>query len=102
MKSVEDIWHWTKNTVAYGIRSDRWYNDAPPHGLAGFFNDKTSRIIGYANLRQLRVRNETCSINNKMKSHQIGHCTESFSDKLQETSSFNYGWSSVAPFNSSF
>jgi polycystin 1L2 len=40
--------------------------------------------------------------NNKMKSHQIGHCTKSFSDKLQETSSFNYGWSSVAPFNSSF
>ena len=34
-----------------------WYNGDQPYGLAGFVNDFSSRMVGYATLRQLRVQN---------------------------------------------
>ncbi len=34
----------------------KWYNDDRPINLAGFINDKNSRMVGYATLRQLRVK----------------------------------------------
>jgi polycystin 1L2 len=54
--SVANFWKWAKQTYAFGLRAETWYNGYPPWYLAGFFNDKTSRIIGYATLRQIRVK----------------------------------------------
>jgi len=39
------------------LRAGKWYNKDRPIGLAGFINDKKSRMIGYATLRQSRVKN---------------------------------------------
>ena len=39
------------------MRANTWYNKNQPYGLAGFLNDFSSRMIGYASLRQLRVKN---------------------------------------------
>jgi len=39
------------------LRANTWYNKNQPYGLAGFLNDFSSRMIGYASLRQLRVKN---------------------------------------------
>lgn len=38
-----------------GIRAGTYYNGDPPVFLRGFINDKVSRIIGHATMRQLRV-----------------------------------------------
>jgi hypothetical protein len=43
--------------LAVGLRANNWYNNGQPYGLAGFINDFSSRMVGYATLRQLRVRN---------------------------------------------
>ena len=43
--------------MAVGLRANLWYNNGQPYGLAGFINDFSSRIIGYATFRQLRVKN---------------------------------------------
>ena len=40
-----------------GLRANEWYNGEQPYGLAGFIGDFTSRMVGYATLRQLRVKN---------------------------------------------
>jgi hypothetical protein len=57
IQKIEDFWSWTIDKLATGLRANTWYNDKPPYGLAGFINDFSSRMIGYATLRQLRVKN---------------------------------------------
>ena len=47
--------------MAVGLRANKWYNDGQPYGLAGYINDFSSRMVGYATLRQIRVRNSKCS-----------------------------------------
>jgi hypothetical protein len=54
---VDDFWTWSKSKLAVGLRANEWYNQEQPYGLAGFLNDFSSRMVGYANLRQLRVKN---------------------------------------------
>jgi ABC-type multidrug transport system fused ATPase/permease subunit len=56
VKTVGDFWLWARRTFAPGLRADRWYNDKPQWGLTGYFNDFSSRIIGYGMLRQIRIK----------------------------------------------
>jgi hypothetical protein len=65
---VNSFWDWTKDTLAKGLRATEWYNGEPPLGLAGYINDFSSRMIGYATMRQLRVKN---SNKNKTISFEI-------------------------------
>ena len=55
--SVDDFWKWSISKLAVGLRANNWYNDGQPYGLAGFINDFSSRVVGYATFRQLRVKN---------------------------------------------
>ena len=48
---------WSIEKLAKGLRANIWYNGSQPYGLAGFLNDFSSRMVGYATLRQLRVQN---------------------------------------------
>ncbi len=57
MMRVEEFWDWTRNVLASGLRASVWYDGSQPYNLAGFLNDKASRIIGWALLRQVRVQN---------------------------------------------
>ena len=57
MQTSDDFWLWAINKLATGLRANAWYNDVQPYGLAGFINDFSSRMIGFAVLRQLRVKN---------------------------------------------
>ena len=53
---VEDFWDWTRDVLAPGLRAGKWYNGMQPYGLAGYINDTTSRMVGYALLRQVRMK----------------------------------------------
>ncbi len=57
MQTTDDFWLWAINKLASGLRANTWYNDAQPYGLPGYINDFSSRMIGFAVLRQLRVKN---------------------------------------------
>jgi hypothetical protein len=48
---------WSIGKLANGLRANTWYNGSQPYGMAGFLNDFSSRMVGYATLRQLRVKN---------------------------------------------
>ena len=52
-----DFWSWTTDRLSLGLRANSWYNNLQPYGLAGYLNDFSSRMVGYATLRQLRVQN---------------------------------------------
>jgi hypothetical protein len=54
---VEEFWDWSHNVLAPGLRASEWYNGEQPYNLAGYLNDKTSRIIGWGLMRQVRVQN---------------------------------------------
>jgi polycystin 1L2 len=94
-----DFWLWAKRTFAPGLRADRWYNNAPQWGLTGFFNDYTSRIIGYGMLRQVRVKGDTCNVASKMSVLEFPFCNADFTNSIEETKNFGYGWSN---YNESF
>jgi hypothetical protein len=57
IQNFEDFWSWTQTKLSVGLRANIWYNDGQPYGLAGYINDFSSRMVGYATLRQLRVKN---------------------------------------------
>ncbi len=54
---INDFWLWAIGKLSNGLRANTWYNSQQPYGMAGFLNDFSSRIVGYATLRQLRVKN---------------------------------------------
>ena len=54
---MDDFWHWSINKLSIGLRANEWYNGKQPYGLAGYIDDFSSRMVGYASLRQLRVKN---------------------------------------------
>lgn len=56
IKNKDDFWVWAKSGMVDGIRAGVWYNDGQPLFLRGYINDKQSRIMGYATMRQLRVQ----------------------------------------------
>jgi hypothetical protein len=56
IKNKDDFWVWAKSGLVDGIRAGVWYNNGQPIFLRGYINDKQSRIMGYATMRQLRVR----------------------------------------------
>ena len=57
IKNVDDFWSWSTNTLANGLRANNWYNGRQPYEMAGYLNDYSSRMMGYAILRQIRINN---------------------------------------------
>jgi len=53
---MDDYFNWMNNTATPSLRADNWYNYKRPVGLRVFLDDHVSRIIGYATLRQLRIK----------------------------------------------
>ena len=53
---MDDFWYWLNDTAVPSLRCDNWYNDKRPIGLRGFLGDTVSRLMGFATLRQLRVK----------------------------------------------
>ena len=54
---MDDFWSWATDKLSPGLRANIWYNNLQPYGLAGYLNDFSSRMVGFATLRQLRVKN---------------------------------------------
>jgi polycystin 1L2 len=61
MTIVHDYWIWLNDTFVDRIRASNWYNDDRPRHLSGFMQDRSSRLIGWPTMRQVRVRSEPCS-----------------------------------------
>jgi hypothetical protein len=60
INDVNQFWNWAKNKLAVNLRAGPWYNGDQPYGLAGFMSDYSSRLVGFAVMRQVRVENGNC------------------------------------------
>ncbi|RWS31890.1 polycystic kidney disease protein 1-like protein 2-like protein [Leptotrombidium deliense] len=60
VRTTDDLWQWINATLIPELRIGRWYNGYQAYGLRGFLNDKVNRMMGYAVLRQVRIKENTC------------------------------------------
>jgi polycystin 1L2 len=84
--TIDQYWNWLENSFISNIRAQQWYNDDPPRNLSGFINDKSNRLIGWAMMRQLRVKIDSCQT--KLSSN----CEPDYSLFNEEKDSFEPGW----------
>jgi len=84
--TIDDYWNWLENSFVENILAQKWYNNDPPRNLSGFVNDKTNRILGWAMMRQLRIKTELC------QTQIISICEPDYSFVNEEKSSFEPGW----------
>ncbi|CAF0990631.1 unnamed protein product [Adineta steineri] len=87
INTIDDYWYWLENSFVSNIRAQQWYNGNIPQYLNGFLNDKSSRLIGWATMRQLRVKSELC-----LDQRVISICEDSYSFANEETQLFQPGW----------
>jgi hypothetical protein len=59
--SVNDYWNWLEESFVQNIYVGDWYNGQPAVNLNGFLDDKANRLIGWATIRQLRVKKGSSS-----------------------------------------
>ena len=98
IQKVDDIWKWIIDDFAPKIRISKWYNDRTVAKMGGFFDDFSSRIIGYAVLRSHRVKNDSCKLASRFN-NITNFCISSYSLFNEEKNNYGYAWSE---FNNSF
>ncbi|CAF0785734.1 unnamed protein product [Adineta steineri] len=91
INTIDEYWYWLENSFVGNIRAQQWYNGDIPQYLNGFLNDKSSRLIGWATMRQLRVKSELCP-----DQRVISICEDSYSFANEETQLFQPEWSTNA------
>lgn len=61
--TVEELWTWLKGPVINGAYQTEWYNGEPFSPLEQGLVLYSSRLVGGVQLRQMRVRGDTCKLN---------------------------------------
>ncbi|KAK7471881.1 hypothetical protein BaRGS_00035465 [Batillaria attramentaria] len=91
IRNVEDFWAWAKSGLVNGLRAGPYYNNFPPFMLRGFVNDKVSKIVGYATMRQLRTGQDQCVMDRRVMA-TIRECNAGYEIKKQEEGEFDISW----------
>ncbi|CAF4085458.1 unnamed protein product, partial [Adineta steineri] len=91
INTIDEYWCWLENSFVSNIRAQQWYNGDIPQYLNGYINDKSSRLIGWATMRQLRIKSELCP-----DQRVISICEDSYSFVNEETELFQPGWTTNA------
>lgn len=94
IQKIDDFWIWINNDFFRSIRADKWYNKDQPIGLAGYLNDKNSRIVGYPLMRQLRVKSNSCSLQERLVK-LINYCAGEYSPHLEDKENYSFNWKEV-------
>jgi len=89
--TVSQYWSWLNNIFAENLRAQRWYNQELPHDLSGFIADRTNRLIGWAVMRQLRIRSQSCKIKYSVD-YLFSSCQNEYSFSAEDKRSFKPNW----------
>ncbi|GFN94987.1 polycystic kidney disease 1 2-like protein, partial [Plakobranchus ocellatus] len=91
IQTTEDFWGWAKTGLLNGLIAGQYYNAYPPLRLRTYINDKVSRMLGYATLRQLRVHPGQCKVHSFFEDI-IRECNVLYSEDGEERRSFGLSW----------
>ncbi|CAF3950096.1 unnamed protein product, partial [Rotaria magnacalcarata] len=92
--SVGQYWDWLSTAFVPHIRASNWYNGDLPTNLSGYIDDKTNRILGWATMRQLRVKSDSCKIVSSFE-NIFQSCKAAYNYFTEDKRSFNPGWTSI-------
>ncbi|XP_064099124.1 location of vulva defective 1-like [Macrobrachium nipponense] len=67
VSNSDELWSYLQTGLLSNLRLEEYYNGQPPYGLKGFFNDQCNRIMGYATIKQIRTKLNTCRVPEAMK-----------------------------------
>ncbi|XP_075240143.1 polycystin-2-like [Convolutriloba macropyga] len=85
-------WKYLIDEFVPNLYSLEWYNGQRPLGLFQYFGDKVNLVIGYAVIRQLRVRKNLC-MPYKVGRHNISrHCIPPFSAEFEDRGRYGPNW----------
>ncbi len=87
ISTVNDYWKWLEESFILNLRAQQWYNGDTPRNLSGFINDKSNRLIGWATMRQLRVKSDLCH-SQKIRST----CIYDYSFSNEDKDCYQPGW----------
>ncbi|XP_064630503.1 uncharacterized protein LOC135489174 [Lineus longissimus] len=97
--SYGGYWNWAKEVLLPALLVDPWYdqqtNYRQPYGQRGFIVDRAQRHMGYAVMRQLRAKPNSCPLERAM-AEVINECVEEYGMFTQEEQTFGVGWK---PYN---
>ncbi|CAF0795704.1 unnamed protein product [Adineta steineri] len=88
ISTINEYWNWLEDSFVSNIHAQQWYNGDIPRNLNGFINDKTNRMIGWAIIRQLRIKSHPC----QTKQNLFSICEDDYSFSNEEKHSFEPGW----------
>lgn len=54
--TIDNCWNWLIKSFVTNIFVGDWYNGHPINDSSGFLSDKSNRLIGWATMRQLRIK----------------------------------------------
>ena len=62
VRTSDDWWRWAHSAIVRELKAGPLYNGQPPYGYRGYVGDLTQRMMGFATLRQVRVKRNTCRV----------------------------------------
>ncbi|UJR11342.1 hypothetical protein I4U23_015523 [Adineta vaga] len=86
--TIQQYWNWLENSFVDNLRAQEWYNGEAPRNLSGFIDDKSNRLIGWATMRQLRVKSKTCQTRNPI----FSMCQGDYNLLNNDEDSYAPGW----------
>ncbi|CAF0948943.1 unnamed protein product [Adineta ricciae] len=89
VSTIDQYWNWLENSFVSNTRAQKWYNDEMPRNLSGFMNDKSSRLIGWITMRQLRINSVLCP---SQFNEIISTCEYDYSFSKEDKKSYAPGW----------
>ncbi|CAF0788844.1 unnamed protein product [Adineta steineri] len=89
ISTINQYWNWLENSFISNIRAQQWYNGDAPKNLSGFINDKSSRLIGWVTMRQLRIKSDLCPAH---VNEIISTCRYDYSFSNEDKNSYKPGW----------
>jgi len=91
VRNTKQFWSWAKNTLVPALRARKWYNGQQPVGQRGFASDRTSRMMGYGTVRQLRIKKGECTTISQMRA-TVPECNVAYSFFKEEKEHYGIGW----------
>ncbi|XP_064105654.1 uncharacterized protein LOC135215142 [Macrobrachium nipponense] len=94
--NADRLWEYLYSGFMTDIRAGLLYNGDPPYSLRGYFNDWCNRVMGYAIIRQIRIKENSCRVSDSLQN--INTACSSYASLVHEDStSYCKGW--VLPTN---
>ena len=92
---MDEYWQWLEGSFVGNLRAQSWYNGDNPRYLNGYLTDKSNRLIGWASMRQLRVKSQSCSDQRMMKI-----CENDYHFFNEDDQSYSPGWTNQTNLHS--